>query len=101
MSNEQEVEFDRDKAIKDMCVEFSASMIRAEAERDLRKNMIADLAERASVDKKLLLFCAKTYHKQNFSAVATQTSEAQQFYANLFGIDLETLEEEEDDDLDE
>lgn len=97
MSDEQEVEFNLEKAIRDMCLEYSASMIRAEAESDLRKAMINDLSERASIDKKLLRYCAKTYHNQNFGVVAAQTSEAQEFYANIFGIDLDTLEEKEED----
>lgn len=100
MSDNNEVEIDIEKAIKDFCVEFSASCIRTEAERDFRKEAINLLSEKINVDKKTIAFCGKTYHKQDFNEKSVQQAELQMFYAKIFG-EPDMQQEDDDDFMDE
>ena len=74
------------KAVKGFCDEMSASMARAEGERDFQKEAVKNLAEEHELDKGLLKKMAKTYHRSNF---ATQKQDQEAFetaYEELFGV---------------
>jgi hypothetical protein len=73
------------KAIKDYVFEMSASMARAEGERDLQKEATKRLAEDHELDKAMLKKLAKIYHKSNFSTVKADTDELETMYETLFG----------------
>lgn len=74
------------KAVKSFCDEMSASMARAEGERDFQKEAVKNLADEHELDKSLLKKMAKTYHRSNF---ATQKQDQEAFelaYEELFGV---------------
>lgn len=60
--------------------EISASMIRIEAERDLIKETVKDLADTFSIAKKTVSKIAVTYHKQNLAEVEQQHEEFVELY---------------------
>lgn len=93
MSEENEVVVDRDQQIKDFCKEMSDSMLRVEAERDFQKEAINNLHEKTGVEKNVLKFCAKTYHKQDFEEKTERLSEEQEFYESVFGKSEETTDD--------
>lgn len=82
------------KKIKDFCVEMSASMLRAEAERDFRKDAVTKLHEELELPKKHLNQIAKTYHKQNFEEQSETQSEFETLYEETFGLAEEEQEED-------
>lgn len=53
------------KKIKAAMSEISNALVRAEAERDLIKEIIGDLHKEHQIPKKTLNKIAKTYHKQS------------------------------------
>jgi len=63
--------------------EMSASMVRAEAERDFQKEAIKNASERFTLDKKILKRMARVYHKQNFQQEITEMSEFQEIYEKV------------------
>jgi hypothetical protein len=71
------------KTIKDAIVEFSNSATRAEAEKDLQKNIIEDLADKVGVEKKYLSKLAAFYHKQNFATVQQEKEEIEELYESV------------------
>lgn len=74
------------KAVKSFCDEMSASMARAEGERDFQKEAVKNLADEHELDKSLLKKMAKTYHRSSF---ATQKQDQEAFelaYEELFGV---------------
>lgn len=75
------------KALKDFCGEMSASMTRAEGERDFQSEAIKNFADTYELDKKLLRKMARTYHKQNFNTTKEENSEFEAVYAEVFDID--------------
>lgn len=89
---ENEVPLDVDKAVKDYCVEMSASMIRSEAEKDFRREATANISEKTMVSKQVLAFCARTYHKQDFDDKTQRTKEQTDFYIKLFGEPMEAID---------
>ena len=97
---ENEVTVDVEESVKKFCEEFSNSMLRTEAERDFRKDAIQNISEKLNISKKTLAFCGKTYHKQDFNTKAIEQAEMSQFFAKVFGIDLEESEEFNDSDVD-
>ena len=68
------------KALRDFLGEMSASMARAEGEREFQREAIKDFAEKYTMDKKVLRKLAKTYHQSNFH---THKQEFEEF-AELF-----------------
>lgn len=71
------------KKIKDALFEISGSMTRMEAEKDLIKDIINDLADNFELPKKTVRKIAKAYHKQNFNQVAADNEEFQEMYESL------------------
>lgn len=84
-TDSNEVQVDVEKRIKDFCAEMSASFLRGEAERDFRKEAIARLSEQTGIEKSVLNFCAKTYHKQDFDEKTKSAEEQREFYVRIFG----------------
>ena len=71
------------KKIKNALVEISNSMTRIEAEKDLIKNIVTDLADNFEIDKKHINAMAKIYHKQNFSEERTKNEEFEVLYLSI------------------
>jgi fatty acid-binding protein DegV len=71
------------KAIVDAMDEWSASATRVEAEKDLQKNIIEDLADKVGVQKKHLNKLASLYHKQNFQQVQQEREEIEELYESI------------------
>lgn len=72
------------KKIKDACIEISASMTRAEAEKTLQKEAVTLLAEETEIPKKYLNKLAKLYHKQNKDQVFAETESTDALYDRVF-----------------
>jgi TRAP-type mannitol/chloroaromatic compound transport system substrate-binding protein len=72
------------KKIRDACVEISASMTRAEAEKTLQKEAVAALAEETEIPKKYLNKLVKLYHKQNKDQVFAETESTDALYDRVF-----------------
>lgn len=105
VENKEEKQVDIEKVVKDFCVEYSSSCLRTEAERDYRKDAIAAISEKTGIEKKVLAFCGRTFHKQDFDEKAVQQAEMQLFYANIFGeanmnTDSDDFDPEDNDDDD-
>lgn len=73
------------KKISGALSEMSASMLRAEAERDLQKNIINDLFDELKVPKKVLSKMARVYHKQNFAEEKATHEEFEELYQIITG----------------
>lgn len=73
------------KAIKGLCHEMSASMYRAEAERDLQKNAFKEIATEHELDPGLLKKMARIYHKSTFSTAVSEADALQSSYTQVFG----------------
>ena len=71
------------KTIKDAMVEFSNSATRAEAEKDLQKNIIDDLSDKVDIEKKYLNKLAAMYHKQNFAQFQQEKEEIEELYESV------------------
>lgn len=72
------------KTILDAIKEADSSMIRMAAERDLIKNIIDDLHEKfPDLDKKYIRKMMRTYHKQNFTEVETESEEFSNLYTTI------------------
>jgi hypothetical protein len=66
-------------ALKD----FSTSLTRVEAERDLQKTVRNDICEDLQLNKKVFTKLAKTYHKQNFADEVATHEEFEQLYETV------------------
>lgn len=73
---------DRQK-ILDALKEWSNSALRAEAEKDLQKNIINDLADKVDIEKKYLNKLASMYHKQNFQQFQSEREEIEELYESI------------------
>ena len=72
------------KAIQDACKEISASMTRAEGERDFQKEAIAELAEKTEIPKKFIAKIAKLFHRQNRQEVEAEQDATVDLYDKIF-----------------
>ena len=72
-------------AIRVKIVEISNAWLQAEASNDLAKTIAADLAEEFELDKKLIIACARMYHKQNVAKLQEETDIKVDFYESFFG----------------
>ena len=63
--------------------EISNSFTRIEGERELIKEVIADLAENFDLTKPVLGKIARTYHKQNFNEETAQFEEFTELYEQV------------------
>jgi hypothetical protein len=71
---------DERKKLKGAIIELDGSMVRIEAERDLQKNIISELAEEIGLDKKLIRKLAKTYHDADFTKLVEDHNTFEEFY---------------------
>lgn len=75
------------KKIKDALEEISNSMTRIAAEKDLIKEIIADLSDKFEMEKKILNKMARVYHKQNFTTEQQTFDEFETLYTNIVEIE--------------
>ena len=68
------------KAILDCMKEISASMARAEGEREFIREAISEICDKQNLSKKTFRRMAKTYHKQNFSLEVEEHEEFESMY---------------------
>jgi hypothetical protein len=63
--------------------EWSNSATRIDAEKDLQKNIIEDLADNVGIEKKYLNKLATMYHKQNFNQFQQEREEIEELYESI------------------
>ena len=63
--------------------DFSTSLTRVEAERDLQKNLKGDVTEEFDISKKVFTKLAKVYHKQNFADEEASHQEFENLYEEV------------------
>jgi hypothetical protein len=63
--------------------EISNSLTRIESERDLIKEILADVQDKFALPKKYTRKVAKIYHKQNFSEVQQEQEELEAIYETV------------------
>lgn len=63
--------------------DFSTSLTRVEAERDLQKTIKGDVVEEFDISKKVFTKLAKVYHKQNFADEVADHEEFETLYEEL------------------
>lgn len=71
------------KKIKDSLFEISGSYARIEAERELIKDIINDLADNFELPKKTVNKIARAYHKNNFNQAVSENEEFQELYESI------------------
>ena len=71
------------KKIKDALFEISGSYSRIEAERELIKDIVNDLADNFELSKKQVNKIARAYHKQNYNQQVAESEEFQELYQSL------------------
>lgn len=75
------------KKIKDALFEISGSYARIEAERELVKDIINDLADKFELPKKTVSKIAKAYHKNSFSKEVADSEEFQELYESILDVE--------------
>lgn len=63
--------------------EISNSMVRIEAERDLIKDIVKDVADNYQLSRKTVNKMAKVYHKQNLSQTVAEHDEFVETYEEI------------------
>jgi len=63
--------------------EVSNSMVRIEAERDLIKDIVKDVADNYQLSRKTVNKMAKVYHKQNLSQTVAEHDEFVETYEEI------------------
>lgn len=81
----QEIVDQKKKAIVDFCNEMSASMTRAEGEREFQREAVKNIAEQHQMDKKMLKRIARIYHTGKFSRTQEENTELENTYTTIFG----------------
>lgn len=71
------------KKIKDALFEISNSYTRIDAEKELIKDIVEDLADKFELPKKHINKIARAYHKQNYNEQVTDSEEFQHLYESL------------------
>jgi hypothetical protein len=71
------------KAILDCMKELSASMSRAEGEREFQREAIKELCDNLELSKKTFRRMAKVYHKQNFTKEIEEHEEFETMYETI------------------
>jgi len=71
------------KAILDCMKELSASMTRAEGEREFQREAIKELCDNLELSKKTFRRMAKVYHKQNFTKEIEEHEEFETMYETI------------------
>lgn len=75
------------KRIKDALFEISGSLTRMDAERELIKDIINDLADNFEMNKKTVRKIARAYHKQNFTQEVADSEEFQELYQSILDVE--------------
>ena len=70
-------------AILDCMKELSASMTRAEGEREFQREAIKELCDNLELSKKTFRRMAKVYHKQNFNKEIEEHEEFESMYETI------------------
>lgn len=65
--------------------EFSASLTRQEAERDLQKEILARLQDEFELPKKPMRKVARVYHKQNLNEFRSEIADVEDIYESIVG----------------
>lgn len=73
------------KKVMDALIEFSASLTRMDAERDLQKGILEKMQEDFEIPKKPGRKLAKIYHKQNFVEIKEAQEELETLYETIVG----------------
>lgn len=76
------------KKIKKALIEISDSMTRIDAEKDLIKDIIQDVADNFNLPKKYISKIARLYHKQNFYKEQQESDELEVLYTTI--VDTES-----------
>lgn len=63
--------------------DFSTSLTRVDAERDLQKQLKADVVEEFDISKKVFTKLARVYHKQNFADEVANHQEFEKLYEEV------------------
>jgi hypothetical protein len=63
--------------------DFSTSLTRVEAERDLQKTLKSDVCDEFDISKKVFTKLARTYHKQNFADEVASHQEFEKLYEEV------------------
>lgn len=71
------------KKIRDALQEASNSLLRVDAERDLIKNIIADLNDAYKIPKKTISKMIKVHHKNNFQEEVAEADEFETLYQTV------------------
>ena len=71
------------KKIKDALQEISDAMTRIAAEKDLIKEIVADVSDNFQMEKKTVNKMARVYHKQNFINEQQAFDEFETLYTNI------------------
>jgi hypothetical protein len=71
------------KKIFDAVREISNSMLRAEAERDLIKEIVKEISDTYQIPRKTVKKIAVTFHKQNLTQVNQEHEEFVDLYEDL------------------
>lgn len=73
------------KKIKDALFEISASMTRMESEKNLIREILANIEEEVNIPKKFMNKMARVYHKQNYSTEVADQEDFQTLYETITG----------------
>lgn len=76
---------DAKKKITGAMNEISSSMLRAEAEKELQREVINKLFDEYKIPKKVLGKMARVYHKQNFAEEKATHEEFEELYRTITG----------------
>lgn len=71
------------KVVLDALKEWSNSATRADAEKDLQKNIIENLCDKVDIEKKYLNKLASMYHRQNFAQFQQEREEIEELYESV------------------
>lgn len=75
------------KKVKDALFEISGSYARIEAERELIKDIINDLADNFELPKKTISKIAKAYHKNTITKEVADSEEFQELYKSILDVE--------------
>ena len=76
----QSLSSDDRKVLRKAIIELNDSLTRANAERDLQKEIIEETNGKLGVDKKLIRRMARAYFKANFNDEVEQNNTFESFY---------------------
>lgn len=74
------------KKFKDALQEISNSYTRVAAERDLVKDIVANLSEEFTLPKKQISKLARIYHKQNLTQESADFEEIETLYEEIVNL---------------